>query len=93
MATKETVKKEEAMDLQDQMTIVSPEKGEGYKGPTVRIFIPELEQSTNGMKVDQYEHVTIANEVKEDITYVRRGEWVEVPVPVYLQLKERYPKL
>lgn len=87
MATKEK------LNLEDQFTIEEAEKPEGYKGPTVHIFIPELENNSNGMKVDQYEHVTIANQIKEDCYKVRRGEWVDVPVPVYLQLRERYPKL
>ena len=88
MATK--VKEE----LKDQFTIVEEEKDEGYKGPMVDVFLPELENSgDSGLKVDQYEHVTIANQEKEDIYYVRRGEHVEVPVPVFLALKERYPKI
>ena len=71
-----------------------PEKETGYTGPTVDIFIPELEDSgSNGLKVDQYEHVTIANEEKETCYRVRRGERVSVPVPVFLALKERYPKI
>ena len=86
-----TTKKE--LNLEDQLTMTSEEKDESWKGPTVRIFIPELESNNNGMKVDQYEHVTIANQEKEDIYYVRRGEWMEVPVPVFLQLRERYPKI
>ena len=80
-------------NLDDQFTMEVAEKEEGYKGPTVHIFIPELESNNNGMKVDQYEHVSVANMEKEDCTYVRRGEWVDVPVPVYLQLRNRYPKI
>lgn len=83
----------EAINLEDQLTVTAEEHDDSWKGPTVRIFIPELESNNNGMKVDQYEHVSIANMVKEDCTYVRRGEWVDVPVPVYLQLRERYPKI
>lgn len=90
MATKE----KNEIRLEDQFTVQEPEKKSGYTGPMVPVFIPELENSgNNGLKVDQYEHVTIANEVKEDIFYVRRGEHVDVPVPVFLQLKERYPKI
>ena len=82
------------VNLEDQLTMTMPEKEAGYTGPTVDIFIPELEDSgSNGLKVDQYEHVTIANEEKENIYYVRRGERVSVPVPVFLALKERYPKI
>lgn len=90
MATKE----KNEIRLEDQFTMEEPEKKAGYTGPMVEVFIPALEDSgSNGLKVDQYEHVTIANEQKEDIYYVRRGERVEVPVPVFLALKERYPKI
>ena len=91
MATKEKINE---INLDDQLTVIEAEKDEGWKGPTVRVFLPELEDSgSSGLKVDQYEHVTIANEVKEDCYKVRRGEWVDVPVPVFLALKERYPKI
>ena len=94
MATKE---KENAMEvtenLEDQLTMVSEHKDDSWKGPTVRIILPEPMNGDSGAKVDMYEHVTIANEVKEKIYYVRRGEWVDVPVPVYLALKEKYPKI
>ena len=90
MATKE----KNEIRLEDQFTNIEPEKKAKYTGPMVPVIIPELENSgNNGLKVDQYEHVTIANEEKEDIYYVRRGEHVDVPVPVFLQLKERYPKI
>ena len=82
------------INLDDQLTMTMPEKEAGYTGPTVDVFIPELEDSgSNGLKVDQYEHVTIANEEKETCYRVRRGERVSVPVPVFLALKERYPKI
>ena len=91
MATKKDELKEE---LKDQFTTQAPPPEEKYSGPMVEVFIPDLENTgSNGLKVDQYEHVTIANQEKEDIYYVRRGERVEVPVPVFLQLKERYPKI
>ena len=82
------------IELNDEMTVVTPEKQAEYSGPMVDVFIPSLEDSgNNGLKVDQYEHVTIANEKKEICYKVRRGEHVEVPVPVFCVLKERYPKL
>ena len=90
MATKET----KEIKLDDQLTMTMPEKETGYTGPTVDVFIPELEDSgSNGLKVDQYEHVTIANEEREDHYKVRRGMHVEVPVPVFVILKDRYPNL
>lgn len=89
-----TAKVKDEIVIKDQLTMEVPEHKEGYVGPMVDVFIPELENNdSNGLKVDQYEHVTIANQEKEEIYYVRRGEHVSVPVPVFLQLKERYPKI
>lgn len=85
-------KKQEVFD--DGLTVVAQEKEEGYKGPMVTVFLPALEDSgVEGIKVDQYEHVTIANEEKETCYKVLRGEPVEVPVPVFVALKAKYPKL
>ena len=54
----------------------------------VQVFIPPLEEDNpNNVKVDQHEHVTI-NGVT---TLIKRGEYVEVPVPVYIQLKNKFP--
>ena len=78
----------------DGLTTVAPEKESEYNGPMVDVFLPLLEDAgSNGLKVDQYEHVTIANEKEEKCYKVRRGEHVEVPVPVFCVLKERYPKI
>ena len=77
----------------DSMTVAVERKEEGYNGPRVEVFLPELPGGGDGVKVDQYEHVTIANEQKEECFKVLRGEKVEVPVPVFMALKARYPKL
>ena len=77
----------------DGLTTVSEERQKIYNGPMVPVFLPALEDSGNGVKVDQYEHVTIANEYGETCWKVLRGETVEVPVPVYIILKGRYPKI
>ena len=78
----------------DPLTITAAPKEEGYKGPMVDVFIPLLEDAGgHGLKVDQYEHVTIANEQGETCYKVLRGEHVSVPVPVFIQLKNRYPKI
>ena len=46
------------------------------------------------MKTDPYEHVTITNrDGAENRYYVKRGEWVDVPVPVFEQLRQRYPQI
>lgn len=79
--------------LSDISTVVTIEDNK-YNGPMATVFLPELEDSgSEGLKVDQYEHVTIANEDKEMIYRIHRGEPVEVPVPVFMVLKEKYPKL
>ena len=79
---------------QDSLTMAVPRKETKENGPKVMVFLPALEDSgEEGIKVDQYEHVTLANERGEKIYYVKRGEYVEVPVEVFIALKERYPKL
>ena len=72
-------------------TVTLEQKNE--KRPMVDIFLPEIHGAGGDMKVDQYEHVTIANEEKETCWKVLRGETVSVPVEVYMVLKEKYPKL
>lgn len=57
--------------------------------PVVRIFIPLAEENGGEGKVDQTENVIINGKV----TQIRRGEYVDVKVPVFLQLKQRYPGL
>ena len=57
---------------------------------TVEVLLPELPGGGDGVKVDQYEHVTIANEEKEICDKVHRGERVQVPIPVFMALKEKY---
>lgn len=78
----------------DPLTTAVPKKEEEVKEPTVSVFLPELEDpGTEGIKIDQYEHVTIGNEKGDKVWYVKRGEHVDVPVSVFMVLKERYPKL
>lgn len=57
--------------------------------PRVRVFIPLPEEVDSGAKVDMYEHVTI----NDNTTLVRRGEYVDVPIPVFIQLRNKYPHL
>jgi len=57
--------------------------------PTVRIFLPLVEETGTEVNVDQTENVIINGKV----TQIRRGEYVDVKVPVFLQLKQRYPNL
>lgn len=79
---------------EDTLTTAVEREDKAYKGPMVSVFLPELEDSgSDGLKVDQYEHVTIANETGEKTYYIHRGERVDVPVPVFMVLKEKYPKI
>ena len=57
--------------------------------PTVRVFIPLAEEDGSQMNVDQTEQVILNGKV----TQIRRGEYVDVKVPVFMQLKQRYPNL
>lgn len=57
--------------------------------PRVRVFIPLAEEASAGLKVDPYEHVTINGET----TLIRRGEHVDVTVPVFMQLRNKYPNI
>ena len=80
--------------MEDSLTIQAAPVDEGAKQTMVRIFLPKLEDSGDaGMSVDQYEHVTISNELKDHTYYIHRGEWVEVPVNVSIILKAKYPDL
>ena len=56
--------------------------------PVVRVFLP-LQEADGEMNVDQTENVIINGKV----TQIRRGEYVDVKVPVFMQLKQRYPSL
>ena len=99
MATKKPEIEEQNDDViwldDDPTTIRAAEGPKKYNGPMVDIYLPALEEEGSGVKVDQYEHVTIANENREDHYKVRRGMHVSVPVPVYVVLKQsgRYPNL
>ena len=68
--------------------VVTPEQKPEEE--TVEVLLPELPGGGDGVKVDQYEHVTIANEEKEMCYKVHRGERVHVPIPVFMALKEKY---
>ena len=90
MATKS---KKDLLSGSELTTAVKREE-QKYDGPYVQIFLPELENSgEEGVLVDQYEHVTISNETGRQVYRVHRGEHVDVPVPVFMALKEKYPKL
>ena len=76
------------------ITTVLPPKEEVVEEPMVEVQLPALEESGDGgLKVDQFEHVTIANEKGEKIFYIHRGERVPVPVSVFMVLKQKYPNI
>lgn len=79
---------------EDNMTVQAAPKEVGKKKETVRIFLPKLEDSgDSGVSVDQYEHVTISNEIEDKTYYIHRGMWTEVPWDVFVILKAKYPDL
>ena len=81
-------------NLDDQITMTVPEKEPEHFVPTADIFLPEIENSgSSGLKVDQYEHVSVGNMVRDNTDYVRRGERNSVSVSTFLALKEKYPKI
>ena len=57
--------------------------------PRVRVVLPLLPEDQMGLKVDQYEHVTINGET----TLVKRDENVDVTVPVYIQLRNKFKNI
>ena len=78
----------------ENITIAVPRKEKKPEEIRVQIMIPMREEDeSNGLNVDRYEHVTISNEQGENTTYIKRGEWVEVTLPVFEQLRNRYPKI
>ena len=70
------------------ITNVIPEKKAAAPAAKVFVHIPVTDDN-DGAKVDQNEYVTINGKT----TKVPRGEYVEVTVPVFLQLRNRYPNL
>ena len=75
------------------LTVAVPDKKDENAEQRVRIILPKLIGDEDGLTVDQYEHVTIANERGEICYKVLRGEYVDVPLSVFMILKQKYPKL
>ena len=73
----------------DTLTVETPVQETVADEPRVRVYLPLLESEGSGVHIDQYEHVTINGET----TLVRRGEYVDVTVPVFIQLKNKFPHL
>ena len=74
----------------DGITAVVEDVKEEYAVPRVRIKLPLPPDSDSGLKIDPYEHVTING---AEPVYIKKGEWVDVTVPVYMQLRNRYPDI
>ena len=72
---------------------VSVEADAGVFPENTSLSLKVEDSGDSGLSVDQYEHVTISNEVRDQTYYIHRGEWVEVPVNVYIILKAKYPDL
>ena len=73
----------------DTLTVETPVQETVADEPRVRVYLPLLESEGAGVHIDQYEHVTVNGET----TLVRRGEYVDVTVPVFIQLKNTFPHL
>jgi len=76
--------------LGDGLTVATPIVEKKDTTPRVRVRIPPAPEADAGILVDPYEHVTING---EQPVYVMRGEWVDVTVPVFMQLRNKYPNL
>lgn len=84
MATK---KENPVIDATISAEVVKPVE---TANPTkVSVFIPLKEESDTGVAIDQNDYVTVNGKT----TKIPRGEYVEVTVPVFLQLRNRYPNL
>ena len=93
MPTKKTV--EETAEtkntvIDDGISVFVPKKAEPKGETRVRIFLPLPPESESGLKIDPYEHVTING---QNPVLIKRGEYVEVTVPVFEQLRKRYPNI
>ena len=75
--------------MSKSLTVAVPREEQTEELPRVRVFIPESEEVGTGMKLDHYEHVTINGET----TLIRKGMYVDVTVPVFMQLRNKYPNL
>ena len=80
MATKKTIDNSISVEVEAKKPVAPMAK--------VSVLIPMTEEG-DGAKEDQNEYVT----VNGSTTKVPRGEWVDVTVPVFIQLRNRYPNL
>ena len=79
--------------ISDETTISVRQKEEKYTGPRVPIMLPLREEDSVGLNVDKHEHVTISNERGSNTDYIERGKRVDVSVPSFILLKQKYPNI
>ena len=72
----------------DNITVSTPVEAAVVE-PRVSIYIHKTADDESGEKVDPFERVTINGEG----TNVMRGERVEVTIPVFVQLRNKFPNL
>lgn len=72
----------------DNITVSSPVEVPVAEA-RVSIIIPRNADDESGEKVDPFERVTINGES----TIIKRGERVDVTIPVFVQLRNKYPNL
>jgi hypothetical protein len=80
-------------NLGGDLTVAVPLKEKKNDEIRVRIMLPKLEDDSNGLNVDQTEHVSISNEQGDNFIRIKRGEWVDVTVETFILLKDRYPNI
>ena len=81
MATKKTAG--------DGISAVIEPKSDHQGEAKVTVFIPLMEDQGSDVTVDQTVNVTINGKV----TQIKRGEYVDVKVPVFIQLRNQFPRL
>lgn len=74
--------------MASKLTVATPVET-ATEEPRVSIVIPLKEEDGTGSHVDPYEHVTVNGET----TLVRRGERVNVTIPVFEQLRNKFPTI
>lgn len=74
--------------IMDGITVTMP-KQEIAKEPTVQVYIPLIEDTDGAVDIDQ----TVVVTINGNNTQIRRGEYVDVKIPVFEQLKNRFPNI
>lgn len=85
----ETKTKKTTEVLDDGISATLAPKTVSSAEPTVSVILPLLEDENSDVTVDQTVNVTVNGKV----TQIRRGEYVDVKVPVFMQLRNRFPTL